>query len=94
MGKAPIKPTSYNVEVVWPFATSPSHSPTLSSGERKCAVQREVEWWATWSSAVRNAILSGRRGWVSSEDCVEANMGWREEERREEWGASDGVNVS
>lgn len=94
MGKAPVKPTSYNVEVVWPFATSPSHSPTRGSGERKCAVQSEVEWWGTWSYAVRNAILSGRRGWVGGEDWIEANMGWREEERREEWGASDGVNVS
>jgi hypothetical protein len=94
MGKAPVKPTSYNVEVVWPFATSPSHSPAQGSGERKCAVQSEVEWWGTWSCAVQNAILSGRRGWVGDEDWIEANMGWREAERREEWGASDGVSVS
>jgi hypothetical protein len=93
LGKAPVKPTSYNIEVVWPFATSPSHSPAAQvAEERKCAVQSEVEWWATWSSAVRNAVLSGRRGWVGSEDWIEAKMGWREEERREDWGASDGGN--
>lgn len=93
LGKPPAKPTSYTVEVVWPFATSPSHSSSSESGVRKCAVQNEVEWWATWNSAVRNAVLSGRKGWVGNEDWTEATMGWREEEREEEWGASDGGNM-
>ena len=90
LGKAPVKPTSYNVEVVWPFATSPSHSPAQTAEERKCAVQSEVEWWATWSGAIRNALFGGRKGWLGSEDWMEARMGWREEDRREDWGASDG----
>ena len=86
LGKAPAKPTSYNVEVVWPFATA-----AQGQAERRVAVQSEVEWWGTWSDAVRNAVLSGRRGWVGAEDWMEASMGWREEGRSQEWGANDGM---
>ncbi|KIW91505.1 uncharacterized protein Z519_07471 [Cladophialophora bantiana CBS 173.52] len=44
------------------------------------------EWWREWQFAIRNAVLSGRRGWVTVEDWVEAKMGMREKERAKEWG--------
>jgi len=71
---------------VWPFATA-----AQGQAERRVAVQSEVEWWGTWSDAVRNAVLSGRRGWVGAEDWMEASRGWREEGRSQEWGANDGM---
>jgi hypothetical protein len=89
LGKAPAMPTSYKVDVIWPFATSASHSPGQGAEERKCAVQSEVEWWATWQAAIRNGVLAGKKGWISSDDWTEATMGWREEEKKEEWGAND-----
>ncbi|KIW32475.1 uncharacterized protein PV07_04020 [Cladophialophora immunda] len=44
------------------------------------------EWWREWQFAIRNAALSGRKGWVTVEDWVEAKMGMREKERAKEWG--------
>jgi hypothetical protein len=43
-------------------------------------------WWREWHPAVRNAVLSGRKGWVTVEDWMEAKMGVREKERLKEWG--------
>ncbi|OAP60294.1 hypothetical protein AYL99_05296 [Fonsecaea erecta] len=44
------------------------------------------EWWREWQFAIRNAALSGRKGWVTLEDWMEAKMGMREKERAKEWG--------
>ncbi|KAH0837239.1 hypothetical protein AYO21_08107 [Fonsecaea monophora] len=44
------------------------------------------EWWREWQFAIRNAVLSGRKGWVTVEDWMEAKMGMREKERAREWG--------
>ncbi|EXJ58277.1 hypothetical protein A1O7_05702 [Cladophialophora yegresii CBS 114405] len=43
-------------------------------------------WWREWHVVVRNAVLSGRRGWVTVEDWIEAKMGVREKEKVKEWG--------
>ncbi|KIW66774.1 hypothetical protein PV04_06069 [Phialophora macrospora] len=43
-------------------------------------------WWREWHFAVRNSVLSGRKGWVTVEDWIEAKMGVREKERPKEWG--------
>ncbi|OCT51251.1 hypothetical protein CLCR_08478 [Cladophialophora carrionii] len=43
-------------------------------------------WWREWHVAVRNAVLSGRKGWVTVEDWIEAKTGVREKERLKEWG--------
>ena len=95
LGKAPVRPTAYGVECVWPFATSASHASLAEAdGERgrKVAVQSEVEWWGTWAGVVRNGVLGKKKGWLGSEDWAEAAMGWREEEKREPWGMSDGTS--
>lgn len=53
------------------------------SGEEAAVIQ---QWWRGWERAVRNAVLSGRKGLVTIEDVVEAKMGCRENERRKGWG--------
>ncbi len=44
-------------------------------------------WWREWHFAIWNAVLSGKKGWVTVEDWIEAKMGVREKERGKEWGA-------
>ncbi|KAJ9609702.1 hypothetical protein H2200_006030 [Cladophialophora chaetospira] len=44
-------------------------------------------WWREWHFAIWNSILSGKKGWVTVEDWIEAKMGVREKERGKEWGA-------
>ncbi|KAK5062617.1 hypothetical protein LTR84_004690 [Exophiala bonariae] len=44
------------------------------------------EWWKEWQGAIWNAVLAGRKGWVTVEDYVEARMGIREKEKGREWG--------
>ena len=43
-------------------------------------------WWREWHFAIWNAVLSGKKGWVTVEDWIEAKMGVREKEREKEWG--------
>ncbi|KAK3324190.1 hypothetical protein B0T19DRAFT_402440 [Cercophora scortea] len=57
------------VKAVWPFATA-------RNGEagRRCAVVSEETWWRQWKDSVRFAIITGRQGWVTNEDRLEAIM--------------------
>ncbi|KAK3687553.1 hypothetical protein B0T22DRAFT_131643 [Podospora appendiculata] len=57
------------VKAVWPFAT-------CRNGEagRRCAVLSEETWWRQWRDSVQYAILTGRQGWVTNEDRLEAIM--------------------
>lgn len=50
------------------------------------AAQVAQEWWREWQFATWNAVLGGKRGWVTVEDWIEARMGVREKERPREWG--------
>ena len=43
-------------------------------------------WWREWQVAIWNAVLSGKKGWVTVEDWMEAKMGVREIERGRDWG--------
>ena len=43
-------------------------------------------WWREWHFAIWNAVLAGKKGWVTVEDWIEAKMGVREKEREKEWG--------
>jgi hypothetical protein len=42
-------------------------------------------WWKEWAPSIWNAVLSGRKGWVTVEDWIEARMGVREKEKPREW---------
>ncbi|OIW32493.1 hypothetical protein CONLIGDRAFT_630176 [Coniochaeta ligniaria NRRL 30616] len=57
------------VKAVWPFATH-------KNGEagRRCVVQSEETWWREWKDPIRHAVVTGRHGWVTSEDKLEAIM--------------------
>ncbi|KUJ14168.1 uncharacterized protein LY89DRAFT_589743 [Mollisia scopiformis] len=57
------------VKSIWPYAD-------VARGEygRRCAVQEEEVWFADWRDAIRHAILSKRRGWVTAEDRLEFLM--------------------
>ena len=43
-------------------------------------------WWREWHASIWNAVLGGKKGWVTVEDWIEAKMGVREKERGKEWG--------
>lgn len=70
---------------VWPYANVPR-------GEegRRCAVQSEDAWFAEWKDAIRHAIISKRKGWVTIEDRLEFLMEPRPQEKVKptEWGLS------
>lgn len=57
------------VKVVWPYASAPP-----DSGDRTFAVQSEERWWNDWKDAIRFALLTKRRGWVTMEDQLELLM--------------------
>jgi hypothetical protein len=57
------------VKIVWPYASVPP-----GEDDRKFAVQSEESWWNDWKDAIRHAILSGRKGWVTVEDRLEFLM--------------------
>ncbi len=44
------------------------------------------EWWREWQFAIWNAVLGGKKGWVTVEDWIEAKMGVREKDRGRDWG--------
>ncbi|KIV85977.1 hypothetical protein PV11_01622 [Exophiala sideris] len=44
------------------------------------------EWWREWQYAIYNGVLTGRKGWVTVEDWMEAKMGVRVAERNRDWG--------
>ncbi|EXJ91203.1 hypothetical protein A1O1_04312 [Capronia coronata CBS 617.96] len=70
-------------------ATSPlgggEGSSTSTEHNRRVALIAQ-EWWREWQSAIWNAVLARRQGWVTIEDWFEARMGVREKERTREWG--------
>ncbi|KIY00881.1 uncharacterized protein Z520_03547 [Fonsecaea multimorphosa CBS 102226] len=66
-------------------STSSSSNPTSSDPTGLPSLIAQ-EWWREWQLAIRNAVLSGRKGWVTVEDWMEAKMGMREKERAKEWG--------
>ena len=59
----------YVVKIVWPYASVPP-----GEDGRRFAVQSEESWWNDWKEAIKHAILSGRKGWVTVEDRLEFLM--------------------
>jgi hypothetical protein len=43
-------------------------------------------WWREWHVAAWNGVMSGRKGWVTVDDWIEAKMGVREKDRGRDWG--------
>ena len=72
------------IQAIWPYATAMAdqadHTP------RKCAVQTEQQYWSAWKGAIANAVLSKRSGFVSTEDRVEALMGFKLAPPKDSWG--------
>lgn len=71
------------VKSVWPYAD-------IARGEsgRRCTVQDEETWLRNWSDSIRHAILSKRKGWVTSEDRLEFLMEPKDAEKNKPapWG--------
>lgn len=57
------------VKAVWPFATH-----AKDEQGRRCIVQSEDQWWREWSTPIKYAIATKRKGWVTNEDKLEAIM--------------------
>lgn len=70
-------------ETVWDLSDSMDHPDNVSSEESLRAGQ---EWWKSWTSAIRNAMITKHKGNVGIEDWIEARMGHVEAEPRYEWG--------
>jgi len=74
--------------------TTSSHSPSASDGNSGStdpdgAGQAGLiaqAWTREWHFAIRNAVLQGRKGWVTVEDWIEAKMGMRMADRNKDWG--------
>jgi hypothetical protein len=74
------KPRDYSaLEVVWPYAAAPpagpEHHDAGGNGDRGFLVRSEEGLWYDWRPAFERAVLSGRQGWVTVEDLMEARMG-------------------
>ncbi|ETI22751.1 hypothetical protein G647_06827 [Cladophialophora carrionii CBS 160.54] len=67
-------------------SSTSSHNQSGSGSTTDTAAAVAQAWWREWHVAVRNAVLSGRKGWVTVEDWIEAKTGVREKERLKEWG--------
>ena len=46
----------------------------MQDGEKNYAVQSEDAWWNDWSNAIKYAVLTKRKGWVTAEDRMDAAM--------------------
>ena len=57
------------VKIVWPYASLPR-----GEDGRRLAVQSEESWWNDWKDAIKHAVKSGRKGWVTVEDQLEFLM--------------------
>lgn len=44
------------------------------------------EWWASWTSTIRNAMIRKHKGGVGIDDWMEARMGYMEQQPACEWG--------
>jgi len=63
------------VTVIWPFASSSRLGDVNArNGRRECILQSEDEWWEEWEGAIKSAMKSNRRGWVSWEDQLDCVM--------------------
>jgi hypothetical protein len=70
-------------------SSQPSPSPGAAGGQSDHAGAMALlaqAWWREWHVAVWNGVMSGRKGWVTVEDWIEAKMGVREKERARDWG--------
>ncbi|KAI1618158.1 hypothetical protein EDD37DRAFT_606107 [Exophiala viscosa] len=83
------------VEAVWDVAASSGAERSSASANANDHSARErngragliaQEWWREWQYAIYNGVLTGRKGWVTVEDWMEAKMGVRVTERNRDWG--------
>jgi hypothetical protein len=58
------------LKAIWPYASAPP-----GVGDRAFAVQSEESWWNEWKDAIKYAVLTKRKGWVTVEDQLEILMG-------------------
>lgn len=71
------------VDVIWPFSNVPANE-----AARRCAVQSEQDWWASWKDPVRSAVLAKRHGHVTLEDRIDVAMGIAAPEPAKDWGVT------
>lgn len=84
------KTSKYDVvKAIWPYANlAPDSDGEVVDGARTWAVKSEASWWNDWKDAIRGAVLSRSRGWVTVEDYMEWAMGPRRDLKSiKDWGA-------
>ncbi|KAK5096208.1 hypothetical protein LTR70_003155 [Exophiala xenobiotica] len=78
-----------SVETVWnPWSGSDEGS---EHGNVDVGLRAGQEWWQSWTSTIRNAIIVKHRGNIGIEDWIETRMGRVEAEPRVEWGRDHSV---
>ncbi len=55
------------IKTVWPYAIK-------RDALKAYAVQSEDAWWSDWNDAIKYAVLSKRKGWVTAEDRMDVAM--------------------
>ena len=63
--------------------SSANHEQSDTNGRAGLVAQ---EWWKEWQTSIWNAVLSGRKGWVTVEDWMEAKIGIRQGGKGRDWG--------
>lgn len=71
-------------ETVWDLSDPFGDEEGVSSAD--VGLRTAQEWWQSWSSTIRNAMIVKYKGHVGIEDWIETRMGRIEPEPRVEWG--------
>lgn len=72
------------VETVWNLSDGTEEGSEQNPADT--GLRAAQEWWQSWASTLRNAIICKHRGNVGIDDWIETKMGRLEPEPRVEWG--------
>ncbi|KAJ9661567.1 hypothetical protein H2198_001947 [Neophaeococcomyces mojaviensis] len=72
------------VQTVWSLSDGSDNPDSASSHD--VGIRAGQEWWQSWSSTIRNAIIAKHRGNLGVDDWIETRVGRIEAEPRVDWG--------
>ncbi|KAK5106362.1 hypothetical protein LTS08_000480 [Lithohypha guttulata] len=71
-------------ETVWSLFNLSDDEEDVATTE--ASLRTSQEWWKSWSSTIRNAMIAKHKGNIGIDDWIETRMGHSEPEPRIEWG--------
>lgn len=72
------------LESIWTLGDGSSQYETATASDIGLRIGNE--WWASWNSTIRNAMIRKHKGIVGLDDWIEARMGHAEKEPTQDWG--------